>query len=59
MFRPVNIITSIRVGVISPWLNINALMASDQKKEADMSIGSFLVISDKDRFRHWLMSYSS
>ena len=24
-----------------------------------MSIGSFLIISDKDRFRHWLISYCS
>ena len=34
-------------------------MASDQKKEADMSIGSFVIISDKDKLRHWLISYCS
>ena len=34
-------------------------MVSDQKKEADMSIGSFLIISDKDELRHWLISYCS
>ena len=34
-------------------------MASDQKKKADMSIGSFLTISDKDKLRHWLISYCS
>jgi hypothetical protein len=33
-------------------LNMNALMASDQKKEADMSIGSFLIILERDRFRY-------
>src|SRR6185312_12487475 len=27
--------------------------------EADMSIGSFLIISDKDKLRHWLISYCS
>ena len=59
MFRPVSIMISSRVGVIGPWPNMNALMASDQKKEADMSIGSFLTISDRDRFRHWLISYCS
>jgi len=59
IFRPVSITTSIRVGVIGPRLNINALMASDQKWEADISIGSFLIISDKDKFRHWLISYCS
>ena len=48
-----------RVGVIGPWPNMNALIASDQKKEADMSIGLFLTISDMDKFRHWLMSYCS
>ena len=52
MFKPVSIRTSSRVGVIGPWLNKKAFMASDQKKEADMSIGSFLTISDKDKFRH-------
>ena len=31
MFKPVSITTSIRVGVIGPWLNIKALIASDQK----------------------------
>jgi len=51
--------TSNKVGVIGPWLNKKALMASDQKKEADMSIGSFLTISDKERFRHWPISYCS
>jgi hypothetical protein len=30
MFKPVSITTSIRVGVIGPWLNMNALIASDQ-----------------------------
>ena len=57
IFRPVNIITSSRVGVIGPWPNKKALIASDQKKEADMRIGSFLTISDRDKLRHWLMSY--
>ena len=59
IFRPISIMTSSRVGVIGPWPNKKALMASDQKKEADMSIGSFLTISDRDRFRHWLISYCS
>ena len=59
IFRPVSIMTSNKVGVIGPWLNKKALMASDQKKEADMSIGSFLTISDRDKLRHWLMSYCS
>jgi hypothetical protein len=59
LFRPVSITTSIRVGVIGPWLNMNALMASDQKWEADISIGSFLIISDKYKLRHWLISYCS
>ena len=59
IFRPVSIMTSSKVGVIGPWPNKNTLMASDQKKEADMSIGSFLTISDKDRLRHWLISYCS
>ena len=59
MFNPVSIMTSSRVGVIGPWPNKKALMVSDQKKEADMSIGSFLTISDRDRFRHWLISYCS
>ena len=31
MFKPVSITTSIRVGVIGPWLNIKALIALDQK----------------------------
>src|SRR6185503_1311821 len=31
IFRPVSITTSIRVGIIGPWLNMNALTASDQK----------------------------
>ena len=52
MFRPVSIMTSNRVGVIGPWLNMKTLIASDQKKDADISIGSFLIISDKDKFRH-------
>ena len=51
--------TSNRVGVIGPWPNMKALIASDQKKEADMSIGSFLTTSDRDKFRHWLISYCS
>ena len=59
MFKSVNIITSSKVGVIGPWPNKKALIASDQKKEADMSIGSFVTISDRDRLRHWLMSYCS
>jgi len=29
------------------------------KIRADMSIGSFLITSDKDKFRHWLISYCS
>jgi len=29
IFRPVNIITSSRVGVIGPWPNKKALIASD------------------------------
>ena len=52
IFRPVNIMTSSKVGVIGPRPNKKALMASDQKKEADMSIGSFLTILDRERFRH-------
>ena len=59
IFRPVSIITCSRVGVIGPWPNKKALIASDQKKEDDMSIGSFLTISDRDKLRHWLMSYCS
>ena len=31
IFRPVNIMTSSKVGVIGPWPNKKALMASDQK----------------------------
>ena len=31
IFRTVSITTSIRVGVMGPWLNMNALSASDQK----------------------------
>ena len=34
-------------------------MESDQKWETDIGIGSFLIISDKDKFRHWLISYCS
>ena len=52
IFRPVSIMTSSRVGVIGPWPNMNELIASDQKKEVDMSIGSFLTISDRDKIRH-------
>jgi len=52
MLRPVNIKTPSRVGVIGPWPNKKALRASDQKKQADVSIGSFLIISDNERFRH-------
>ena len=52
MFKPVSIRTSNIVGVIGPWPNKKALIASDQKKEVDTSIGSFLTISDKERFRH-------
>ena len=52
MFKSVNIITSSKVGVIGPWPNKKVLIASDQKKEADMSIGSFLTISDRDKLRH-------
>ena len=52
MFSPVSIMTSSRVGVIGPWPNMKALIASDQKKEADISIASFLIISDKDKSRH-------
>jgi len=52
IFRPVNIMTSNKVGVIGPWPNKKVLMASDQKWEAVASIGSFLTISDKERFRH-------
>ena len=59
MFRPINIKTSSRVGVIGPWPNRKVFMASDQKKEADMSIGSFLTISNKYKFRHWPISYCS
>ena len=51
-FKPVSIMTSSRLGVIGPWPNMKALIASDQKKEDDMSIGSFLTISDRDKFRH-------
>ena len=59
MFKPVSIRTSNIVGVIGPWPNKKALIASDQKKGADVSIGSFLIISDKDKFKHWPMSYCS
>jgi len=59
MFKPVSIMTSNNVGVIGPWPNRKALMASHQKKEADVSNGSFLTILDKDRFRHWPISYCS
>ena len=52
MFRPVSMRTSRKVGVIGPWPNRKALMASDQKIEVDMSIGSFLTTSDRDKFRH-------
>jgi len=52
IFRPVSIMVSSGVGVIGPWPNRKALIASDQKKEADMSMGSFLTISDRDRFKH-------
>ena len=52
MLSLVSIITSNKVGVINPWPKTKAFMVSDQKYEADISIGSFLVISDKDRVRH-------
>ena len=31
---------SSRVGLIGPWPTMKAFMASDQKKEADISIGA-------------------
>jgi hypothetical protein len=52
MFKPISMRTSSKVGVIGPWLNKKALRASNQKKEADISISLFLIISDKERFMH-------
>ena len=52
MFKPISMRTSNKVGVIGPWLNKKALRASNQKKEADISISLFLIISDKERFMH-------
>ena len=52
MLRPVSIRTSIRVGVIGPWQKRKAFRASDQKYEADISIASFLFMSDNDRSMH-------
>jgi hypothetical protein len=44
------------VTVIGPLPNIKALKALDQKYEADLSIGSFFFMFDKERAMHWSRS---
>ena len=48
ILRLINIWISANITIIGPWPNMKVLKASDQKYEADLNIGSFFFMFDKE-----------